>query len=98
MAVTWNAEVTLLNAAEKSVRVVWTRIDDADPDHPFNYPVKGNYDTTLGETLGQIRDRLAAQAFAAWGAEADQRASVAALKAQWEGALSEAVQALEDEI
>ena len=85
-----------LYAAEKSVRVVWTRIDDADPDHPFNYPVKGNYDTTLGETLIQIRDRLAAQAFAAWEVEAARRASVAALKAQWEGALAAAVQALED--
>ena len=96
MAVAWNAEVTLISAATKSVRVTWTRTDDALPDEPFSYSPEGSYDTTLGETLAQIRDRLAAQAFAAWEAEEAHRATVTALKAQWEAALIGAVQALED--
>lgn len=96
MAITWTTEITVDDVPAKRVAITAVRTDSADPDNPRTY---GPFKTILapkdGETLAQMRDRIAQQIYASYTAEITREANVAAVVATYETQLATALDGLE---
>ncbi|MCK4625010.1 MAG: hypothetical protein KAV00_06855 [Phycisphaerae bacterium] len=98
MAITWETKIEVEDVPSKRVAITATRTDDAIPESPV-VCTYGPFHTILkpigGETLAQMRDRIAAEIFARYTAEVAHEANVADVVSTYESALASALNGLE---
>ena len=95
MAITWDYTITVLDRATKRARLTGVRTDSADPENPRTYSVMGLLEPRQGETLTQMRDRLAAMFYAKYTDDLAHEAADAAIISTYEAQLKTATEALE---
>jgi len=95
MAITWDYTITVLDRPTKRARITATRIDSTAPDNPREYSVTGLLEPRPGETLAQMRDRLAAMFYAQYTTEVASETTDATIISTYEAQLKTATEALE---
>ncbi len=95
MAITWQTQIVIVDVAEKRVQITATRTDSADPDNPSTYSGATHLNPIGGETLGEMRDRLAQHLYGLYEADVAAESAAQAVISTYESELNTALDALE---
>lgn len=95
MAIAWDFTIEVIDKATKRAQITGTRTDSADPGNVLTFTGAEPLEPHDGETLPQMRDRIAAEFYGYYTAHLAEESAVAAIVSDYEDQLKTATEALE---